>query len=1210
MNNSSASGIGGPLDDLAQLATQVGQVAATALVLREDGGWRLEGVTGLPADDVRLAEGLARQTVEAGSWLEAREGAELQGSSFRWFAGFPLESPSGGRSGALLVFDRVPRRLTTRQRAALQTVAHEVVMHLELRRQANSLARTHEQARRTELALREHEVFYQALVESLPQNIFRKDLSGRFTFVNQRFCAGLGAAREDILGKTDFDFFPRELAAKYQADDRRLLETGEFFEATEENRTADGERHYVHVIKTPILDPNGERIGIQGIFWDVTVERRTQDDLAHERDLLRALLDYAPDIIYFKDAESRILRASRAFARKVGVGDPAHLVGRTDHDLFLKEHADRAREDEERILRTGQPIDGQTEKELWADGRVNWVLTSKLPLRDTRGQIIGTFGISRDITELKAAQDKLERAEAKYRSIVENAVDGIFQTTPDGHYLSANLALARIYGFDTVGELIAKRTDIEHQLYVKPGRRAEFQQSLQAHDQLEDFESEVFRKDGTIIWISENARAVRDSEGKLLYYEGTVEDITERKRSELELEQARDAALASARARSQFLANTSHEIRTPMNAIIGMTGLLLDTGLTPEQRDYAETVRSSAEALLTILNDILDFSKIESGKLEFEAADFDLRELVEDTAELLAERAFSKGLEFAAWIDHGLPSVVRGDPGRVRQVLTNLLGNAVKFTTAGEVLLRVTWVGEAGDRSWARFEVRDSGIGIPPEAQQKIFESFTQADGSTTRRFGGTGLGLAISRQLVEAMGGQLGLESVPGRGSTFWFQVPLGPVDPPARPRLADGPPVRVLAVDDHPAAQETIRHELAGTRFQVECVGTAGAALDRLREAAGGEAFDAALLDLQLPDMDALTLAHEIHLSPGLERARLVVVAPLGQRLDPGLLRTVGVAAHLVKPVKRLRLLEILTAVLQGDDAEARTTLVPKLVVHPDDGRSNLRLLLAEDNVVNQKVALALLRKLDLTADVVVNGTQVLEAVARQRYDLILMDCQMPELDGYETTRRLRREEADGTYGARPPHYVVALTANAMAGDREKCLAAGMDDFVTKPIEVVVLEAAMRRAVAYQKAAESPLIFPVPGADGSAGSPASGTEPVLDATVLDALRIPEEPAALDELIDLFLSDVPPRWAVLREACLRQDAAGVRSVAHTLKGSAGNLGGARLAASLHRLELAAAAGDWAAVGHQVPAAEAALAELAGALRRQHSATGGTSATR
>jgi signal transduction histidine kinase len=323
---------------------------------------------------------------------------------------------------------------------------------------------------------------------------------------------------------------------------------------------------------------------------------------------------------------------------------------------------------------------------------------------------------------------------------------------------------------------------------VNRGRREEFQRLLQEHDRIEGFESQVYRKDGSVIWIAENARAVRGKDGSLLYYEGTVEDITARKRAEQELEMARDVAVESSRAKAQFLANTSHEIRTPMNGIVGMTRLLLDTPLTPEQRDHLDTLRSCADGLLTILNDILDFSKIESGRMEFEARPFDLRELVEDTAEIMAERAFGKMLEFTVWMDHRLPQSVRGDDGRTRQVLSNLLNNAVKFTQRGEVWLRVEVEPDANGPLIARFEVSDTGVGIAPEAQGRIFEPFVQADGSTTRRFGGTGLGLSISSSLVRAMGGEMGVRSEPGKGSTFWFTLPLGEGSV-AAPRVPEGP-------------------------------------------------------------------------------------------------------------------------------------------------------------------------------------------------------------------------------------------------------------------------------------------------------------------------------------------------------------------------------------------------------------------------------------
>ncbi len=1191
-------GMGGPLDDLANMAAQVAQVAATAVVLMDGAGLRVEGQSGLRLDEATLVEELARRALAEGGTIEVRETSELQGASFRWALSTPVDLPSGGRAGVLLVLDRIPRRPTVRQRAALQTVAHEVVLHLELRRHATSLADTHARHRQAEQLLQESEVFFEALVESLPQKIFRKDLNGRFTFVNERFCRAVQKRREEVLGQTDFELFRRDLALKYQADDRRVLETGMALEATEEHLSADGDRQFVHVVKTPLLDRNGACIGIQGIFWDVTAERRAQEDLAHERDLLQALLEHAPDSIYFKDAESRIVRASRAFARKAGEENPQRLVGKTDADVFAREHAERALADERHVMATGQGIYEKTEREVWPDGRVTWVLTSKLPLRDPRGAVVGTFGVSRDITDLKLAQEKLERAEAKYRDIVENAVDGIFQTTPDGHYLSANRALARIYGFATVEELTAARTNIGEQLYVDRSRREEFQRLLQEHDRIEGFESQVFRKDGSVIWIAENARAVRGKDGALMYYEGTVEDITARKRAEHELEMARDAAVESSRAKAQFLANTSHEIRTPMNGIVGMTRLLLDTPLTPEQRDHLDTLRSCADGLLTILNDILDFSKIESGRMEFEARPFDVRELVEDTAELMAERAFGKQLEFTVWIDHRLPPAVHGDAGRTRQVLTNLLNNAVKFTQRGEVWLRVEVEPSNGGPCVARFEVSDTGVGIAPEAQGRIFEPFVQADGSTTRRFGGTGLGLSISRGLVRAMGGEMGVRSEPGRGSTFWFTLPMGE-GVAALPGTPEGPPVRVLVVEDHPRTRDVYAHELAGTEFVPEFASTAAEGLDRMRAAAAtGRALDLAVLDLQLPDMDALTLAHEVHGSPGLERARLVLATPLGQRLDVGLLRTVGVAAHVVKPVKRARLLETLRVVARGEEMTERRSSAPASAPgNGRDGIAGLRILLAEDNIVNQRVALSMLRKLGATASVAADGRQVLSMASREPFDVILMDCQMPELDGYETTHHVRLEEADGAYGRRVPHFIIALTANAMVGDRERCLASGMDDFLTKPMELGALEAALRRGLAFRQTALGPAParaeshgVAAPSHPAAVADPGTGAIPALDEATLRALEVPDDPAALGELLGLFQADWAARSPGLAAAAAARDAKGLAALAHALKGSAGNLGARRLAALLARIEAAAKGPDWTRVDADLPLLAAAAA--------------------
>ena len=1217
---------GGPFDGLANLAAQVGGAAAASVVLFHGDVLHIEGISGLNKESFPSIQEWTLRLLKSGErgTIDVSGNRSPQGMGWLWAE--HLRSGSGQLIGALLLIDAAPRELTRRQCDGLSTIAHEVLMHLDLRLQATTLNRAAEAHRKTEAALRDREAFFENLVERLPQNIFHKDLEGRFTFANKRFCDLVGHTRSSIIGLTDFDLFPKALAEKYQSDDHRVLATGQAFETTEMNVTPDAKRYWVHVIKTPLVDASGFPVGIQAIFWDVTDEHLTQEQLAYEReqlayerDLLRALLDSAPDAIYFKDRQSRIIRCSRALAQKLGYPDSPELVGKCDHELFAREHADAALASEQQVIKTGVPVLGQTEREILRDGRALWALTSKLPLRDAQGEITGTFGISKDITALKNAQEELERAQANYKSIVENAIDGIFQTTPDGHYIRANMALARIYGFETPEELISNRTDIEHQVYVNPARRREFVEVLQRCGRVDHFESQVYRRDRSIIWISENARAVRDASDTLLHYEGTVEDISARKRAEEELSRAntelaaaRDAALQSAQAKSRFLANTSHEIRTPMNAIIGMSGLLMDTPLTTEQRDYVETIRDSASGLLTVINDILDFSKIESGKINFETADFNPRETVEDTAELLAERAFSKGIEFAVWIDHELPARVQGDSARLRQVLTNLLGNAIKFTpNGGDVLLRVERIAIRDGNAELRFLVKDTGIGIAPESQAKIFEAFEQADGSTTRKFGGTGLGLAISRHLVTRMGGQIGVQSEEGKGSTFWFTAtfPLSaatdiPVDPNPKPiELAAGAAPRILLVEDHSGTAEALRHELSAFPVTVDWVASAAAALQCLKEWAGrGQTYSGALVDLTLPDQDGLALVHEAHLLSGLDALRVVLLVPLGQRLDQGLLRTVGVSAQLVKPVKQSRLRDVVRHLIQGDlpDPTDDTRFFSASSVQPASNRP-LRLLLAEDNLVNQKVAGALLKKLGYRAEMVGNGRLVLDAVSRNEYDAILMDCQMPDLDGYQATRQLRRMEATGELGDRPPHYIIALTANAMAGDRERCLDAGMDDFLTKPLDEKLLASALQRASATvhampgQRPADSTPS--VPGSN-SMDDPALQDIPVLNEAELEKYRIPDDPSALNELIELFLEDLPSRFTDLRTAAARNDVAALRTAVHTLKGSASNMGASRLASVCRNLEEKLGKGDVIDLPSALPALEVEEAPLVATLKR------------
>jgi PAS domain S-box-containing protein len=799
----------------------------------------------------------------------------------------------------------------------------------------------------------------------------------------------------------------------------------------------------------------------------------------------------------------------------------------------------------------------------------------------------------RNITEQKGAERALRAAEQKYRAIFENATEGIFQSTVQGQYLVANPALARIYGYASPEQMIEHVNSLRTQIYVDPARQLQFAEAIARDPGVTQFESQVYRKDGEVIWISETARGVRDSNGTLLYYEGTVIDITLSKRSEAEREEAKAAAEAGSRAKSEFLANMSHEIRTPMNGVIGMTELLLDTQLDALQRDYAETIRDSGASLLTLINDILDFSKVEAGKLEFEQLDMDLRDTFEDVARLLSIQAHAKGLEVTVQIDPNLPDFVMGDAGRVRQILLNLAGNAIKFTKQGEVALEIKVLETDVHGTRVRCEVRDTGIGIPADRLQGLFTPFMQVDTSTTRRFGGTGLGLSIVRRLVELMGGDTGVESVEGAGSTFWFTARFARVVNTGQalysaPASIQGQ--RVLVVEDNVTNRKVLMGQLLLCGVEPTSASSADEALALMRQArAGGRPFDAALLDHLMPDCDGAELGRIIIQDETLKSTRLILLTSSGQRGDGPMFADIGFAGYLLKPVAQRDLTECLMLVI-ADTADAwhlqTHPIVTRHALRAQRARARYRILLAEDNLVNQKVALRLLEKLGYRVDVVADGRAAVAAWQTGYYDLILMDCQMPEMDGYEATREIRKLE-DGKR-----HIpIVALTAHAMKGADEKCRAAGMDDYLTKPIDRAKLDAyldhflpstgstgsmqALKDAALGTKTAKESV-----GESGGSGhvlgketaKANSFGDPVDWKGLLESIDGDEGFAR--ELVDVFIASGDQALAAIAAALGKGDYATVRASAHALKGASTNLRASALSPAAAQLEAAALSGD------------------------------------
>ena len=903
------------------------------------------------------------------------------------------------------------------------------------------------QRRKVEQALMESEAFYQSLVETLPLALLRKDLQGRFTFANRLLCEAFRKSADEILGRTDSDFFPRELADKYRADDRRVLESRQDFETTEEFQAPNGERRFTHVVKTPVYDATGAVIGIQGIFSDVTEKERAEIELQQTKARLQAVLDAATQMSIIATDVSGVIDVFNTGAER--------MLGYTAEEMIGQQ----------------TPADFHLGSEVRQRGE----------------EMSNEFG-------------------------------------------------RPIRGFDVLVE------------YARQGQH-------------EEREWTYVRKDGSHLLVDLVVTARRDRFDRIIGFLTIATDISARKKAEEAMRKARDAAEAASQAKSDFLANMSHEIRTPLNAVIGMTELVRDTELNATQREYLGMVQESGESLLAVINDILDFSKIEAGKLSLEVIPFNLREVLGDTMKSLALRAHRKHLELACHVAPEVPFAIEGDPHRLRQIVVNLVGNAIKFTETGEVVLDVAVQPQADDSLMLHFCVQDTGIGIPEDKLDTIFEAFEQVDSSTTRRYGGTGLGLAIVSRLVDLMEGNIWVESAVHRGSAFHFTARYRRTSAEnvatattIYPPMLQG--LRVLVVDDNATNRRILTEMLTNWTMQPTAVASVAEALHDLeRMSRAGTPYALILTDSNMPVQDGFELARTIQANRALCGSMIMMLTSADRPEDLARCQQYGIAAYLIKPVKQSELLDaIVLAVGAGSPLASSATTGTVSTKRSAQPKS---ILLAEDSLINQKLAIGLLERWGHRVTVANDGEEAVRLSAERPFDLILMDVQMPALDGLDATRVIRARERET--GRHVP--IVAMTAHAMKGDRERCLEVGMDGYLMKPIRA---EQLFRQIEEISGGAPT---------DELAAVTATSHGPV--DWKLAGQAVNDDQELLDQVLNAFLEEGPQLAATMRATLASGDWKRFQRAAHTLK-SALRTFGVDAADRVEELEMAAKGGSTA----------------------------------
>ncbi|AUT03514.1 hypothetical protein CLI64_25640 [Nostoc sp. CENA543] len=1060
----------------------------------------------------------------------------------RFYAGVPLTNPEGYNLGTLCVIDYVPRNLTPEQMEALQALGRQVIKQMELRRNLADLALITQQRKHNQKVRRQ----------------FFKAIAGGF---------GLASIILALIG-----------IASYQ-NTLLLINTNNQVKKTQEKINK------LEILLSEIKDAEigqqayiltGEESHIQPYQLAVAnVEREFEElrQLTADEATQQQHLDQLQPLVIAKLSE---IKQTIDLRRHQGLSPALQLMQSHQSQNLMN--------DIRRIIRE---IESQQQERFQQQSQAatvtanSTVLTLAIAIAVTFVILaVVYYLIYREVTQRQSVESTLNE-ERNFISAVLNTVSAlVIVVDSQGKIVRFNQACEQMtgYSFDEVRGryfwnlfLVPEEVESVKAVFTKL-------QSGQTSQDIQDYENSWITKDGSRRLIAWSNTTLKDFQGSVEYIIATGIDITDSKQAQAQLEVARHQAELASQAKSAFLANMSHEIRTPMNAVLGMTGLMLETPLNLEQRDFMETIRISGDALLSLINEILDLSKLEAGEMSLETLQFDLSTCVEEVLDLLAPQAHRQGLEVAALIYSNVPTNLQGDSSRLRQILMNLIGNAIKFTNTGEVVVKVELQSETTNTAILKFSITDTGLGITPENQRQLFTPFSQVDVSTTRKYGGTGLGLAICKQLVTLMGGEIGVESELGQGSNFWFEIPLEkqtlPISTIPHSELLMNR--RLLVVDDNDTNRKIIYHQATHWGMQVDQANSAISALMLLETACQQEKpYDVILIDMQMPEIDGMTLGRKIKADSTLAEIPLIILTSTNQRHELQEAFNIGFAAYLLKPIKSSKLLDTIISILShpSDIIQNKAVNIQNLEVAIYENQytgfsektyqacafPKLRILIAEDNLINQKLAIKLLQNLGYSADVAANGQEVLQLLKEIPYDLILMDCQMPVLDGLETTREINRWEHNNFANRRPP-IIIAMTANAMQEDIQNCLNAGMDDYLSKPVSKEKLAAALEYwrefiLLRYEKKATDNCLT----IDWERLHTISGND-----TEFELILLQE-----------FVEDAHSCLAAMKLAITTNDFKTINNTAHQLKGSSGNIGANLIQSASKQLEQLAAKQDY-----------------------------------